>query len=173
MAQSSDEEDSVSANGQGHQVHPQSTGPTNAETRSETQDKNSFQDHHTLSDEEVFSISSNMMVAEMLHAGFLMLKQGQQLFHSINSAMLQRTKSLEMMEEKQARSLVAIEASNRETKDAIQSLTQQVSAQGEAVEFAHGRINDMEQDLKAFKDNVYGGIEGVIKNHNKLIRTIT
>ena len=78
-----------------------------------------------------------------------------------------------MMEEKQARLLVAIEASNREMKDAIQSLTRQVSAQGEAVEFAHGRIDDMKQDLKAFKDNVYSGVEGVIENHNKLIRTIT
>ena len=82
-------------------------------------------------------------------------------------------KSLEMMEEKQARSLVVIEASNWETKDTIQNLTQQVSAQGEAVEFAHGRIDDMEQDLEAFKNNVYGGVKRVIKNHNKLIRTVT
>ena len=173
VAQSSNEEDSASINGQDHRVHPRSAGPMNVVTRSETQDTNSFQDHHTLSDEEVFSVSSNMTAAEMLHAGFSMLKQGQQLFHSINLAMSQQTKSLEMMEEKQARSLVAIEASNREMKDAIQSLTRQVSAQGKAVEFAHGRIDDMKQDLKAFKDNVYGGVKGVIENHNKLVRTVT
>ena len=73
MVESSNEEDSASTN-------PRITGPTNVETRSETQDKNSFQDHHTLSD-EVFSVDNNMTVTEMLRAGFTMLKQGQQLFH--------------------------------------------------------------------------------------------
>ena len=143
-----------------------------AKTRSETQNKNSFQDHHTLP-YEVFSMDNNMTVAEMLRAGYTMLKQGQQLFRSINSAMSQQTKALEMMEEKQARSLVAIEASNWETKDAIQNLARQVSAQGEAVEFARGRIGDMEQDLEAFKTNIYSGVKGVIENHNKLVQNVT
>ena len=87
--------------------------------------------------------------------------------------MSQQAKSLEKMEEKQARSLVAIEANNQGMKDAIQSLTRKVSVQGEAVEFAHGRLDHMKQDLKAFKDDVYGGVEGVIANHNKLFSTIT
>ena len=56
VAQSSDEEDSASANIQDHRVHPQSTGPTNVVTRSETQDTNSFQDHHT-SQMKKFSVS--------------------------------------------------------------------------------------------------------------------
>ena len=112
VAQSSNEEDSASANVQDHQVRPQSTGLTHMVTRAEIQDTNSFQDHHTLSDEEVFSVSGNMMAKDMLCAGFSMLKQGQWLFHSTNSAMSQQVKSLETMEEKQARSLVAIETSN-------------------------------------------------------------
>ena len=114
VALSSDEECSASTN-------PQSSGPMKAETRSETQDKNSFQDHHTLPN-EVFSMDNNMTAAEMLCAGYTILKQGQQLFCSINSVMSQQTKAPEMMEEKQARSLVAIEANNWETKDAIQNL---------------------------------------------------
>ena len=121
VAQSSNKQDSVSANIQDHRVHPQSTGLTHTVTRAEIQDTNSFQDHHTLSDEEVFSASGNMTAKDMLRAGFLMLKQGQWLFHSINLAMSQQAKSPEMMEEKQARSLVAIETSNREMKDTIQT----------------------------------------------------
>ena len=31
----------------------------------------------------------------------------------------------------------------------------------------------MEKDLEAFKTNIYDGVEGVIENHNKLIRTFT
>ena len=58
-------------------------------------------------------------------------------------------------------------------KDTIKSLTRQVSAQGEVIEFAHGRLDNMKQDLKAFKDDVYSGVKGVITNHNKLVRTVT
>ena len=136
--------------------------------KSETQGKKPFQDHHTLPN-EVFSVDNDMTAAEMLQAGYTMLKQGQQLFRSINTTMSQQMKAIGMMEEKQAKSLVVIEANNQETKDAIENLARQVSAQGEAVEFAHGRIGDMEKDLEAFKPNVYDGIEGVIENHNKLV----
>ena len=74
------------------------------------------------------NVNSSMMVEDMLRAEFLMLKQGQQLFHSTNSAMSQQAKSLEAIEEKQARSLVVIEASHCEMKGAIKSLAKQVSA---------------------------------------------
>ena len=165
VALSSDEEGSAGTN-------PQGVGQTKIETKSETQSRRPFQDHHTLQD-EVFRVDNDMTAADMLRAGFTMLKQGQQLFHSINSAMSQQTKALETMEEKQAQSLVAIEANNKETKDAIQSLARRVGEQAEAVEFAHERIGDMEKDLEAFRTNVFGGVEGVIENHNKLVRTVT
>ena len=62
-----------------------------------------------------------MMAEEMLRAGFSMLKQEQQLFCSINLAMSQQAKSLEKMEEKQARSLVAIEANNQGMNESNQT----------------------------------------------------
>ena len=80
------------------------------------------------------------MAAEMLHAGFSMLKQRQQLFHSHQ---------------------LGDDATDEVPRDDVGETGQE------------NRIDDMEQDLKAFKDNVYGGVEGVIENHNKLVRTIT
>ena len=45
--------------------------------------------------------------------------------------------------------------------------------QGESIEFMHGRIDDIHQDLKSFKKDMYNSVEGVIVNHNKLVGTVT
>ena len=54
----------------------------------------------------------------------------------------------------------------------VGGLAKQVSAQGESIEFTHGRMDDLTKDLKGFKEEVYSRVKGVITSHNKLVDTV-